>query len=238
VLTSNQLDALQQRQLAHDEAFHKDIVVMPIIQIIKHMTLHQAKYAGKMAVDSVFNSDPLRRIVIDMHVICLATANALKCKLSDIDIDELEAHSFYESVSSRPPLQKFMSYVGQQAKSCEAWDHLEDHDYLNNLRITNSLIYLLTLQLADANGMDLWKAYHQRISNIEKKHIFYSQLQTGSRYVIQKVGDYANEVLYWNNTNGFGDLASATVFTLEDQQGSSHAPDCGTRIKWVQLPTQ
>ena len=37
---------LQWTQLKHDEAYHKDVVIMPLAERIKHMALHNAKYTA------------------------------------------------------------------------------------------------------------------------------------------------------------------------------------------------
>ena len=42
----DQLLALQWAQLKHDEAYHKDVVILPLAQRVKHMALHNAKYTA------------------------------------------------------------------------------------------------------------------------------------------------------------------------------------------------
>lgn len=37
---------LQIVQLEHDESYHKDVVIMPLAERVKHMALHNAKYVG------------------------------------------------------------------------------------------------------------------------------------------------------------------------------------------------
>ena len=43
---SDHLLTLQWAQLKHDEAYHKDIVILPLAQRMKHMALHSAKYTA------------------------------------------------------------------------------------------------------------------------------------------------------------------------------------------------
>jgi len=64
-------------QLAHDERYHKDVVILPLGERVKHMALHMAKYVGYLA--EIEGDDPERvaRILTDAFIITLATANAL-----------------------------------------------------------------------------------------------------------------------------------------------------------------
>jgi hypothetical protein len=76
---------LQCAQLKHDEAYHKDVVIMPLAQRIKHMALHNAKYTAYLfeAVDEG-NDTKLTKTLTDAFVIVLASANTLN---QDIGLD-------------------------------------------------------------------------------------------------------------------------------------------------------
>ena len=73
-----QLLDLQWSQLKHDEAYHKDVVILPLAQRIKHMALHNAKYTAYF-LEAVERGDDttMLRVLVDAFVIALATANTL-----------------------------------------------------------------------------------------------------------------------------------------------------------------
>lgn len=53
-------------------------------------------------------------------------------------------------------------------------------------------------------------------------------------YVIQSTGA-DGEPIYWNNRDGFGGLASATVFTVDEAQRYD-LPIANDQPEWVELP--
>jgi hypothetical protein len=79
---SDHLLTLQWAQLKHDEAYHKDIVILPLAQRMKHMALHSAKYTAYF-LTAVDDGDEARfqRTLTDAFIICLAVANTLNQNL-------------------------------------------------------------------------------------------------------------------------------------------------------------
>ena len=69
---------LQWAQLKHDEAYHKDVVIMPLAERIKHMALHNAKYVAYFfeAVDQG-DETKVTKTLTDAFIIVLASANTL-----------------------------------------------------------------------------------------------------------------------------------------------------------------
>src|SRR5712664_3145282 len=69
---------LQWAQLKHDEAYHKDVVIMPLAERIKHMALHNAKYVAYF-FEALDQGDDARLIktLTDAFIIVLASANTL-----------------------------------------------------------------------------------------------------------------------------------------------------------------
>ena len=57
----DQLLTLQWAQLKHDEAYHKDVSILPLAQRMKHMALHNTKYAARL-LDALDWSAPLEVI--------------------------------------------------------------------------------------------------------------------------------------------------------------------------------
>jgi len=54
------------------------------------------------------------------------------------------------------------------------------------------------------------------------------------RYVIA-MRDEEEGLLFWNNDNGFGDLASATVFTTTEARNYD-LPFANNEPEWMELP--
>ena len=90
--TSSTILDLQWTQLAHDERYHKDVVILPLGERIKHMALHMAKYAGYLAEDERSEPQRVTRVLTDAFIITLATANTLNQDLGR-DLDDLATDS-------------------------------------------------------------------------------------------------------------------------------------------------
>lgn len=73
-----QLFALQRSQLKHDEAYHKDVVILSLADRIKHMALHNTKYTAHL-LESASTGDLPRLVKTLTHafIIALASANTL-----------------------------------------------------------------------------------------------------------------------------------------------------------------
>jgi hypothetical protein len=59
-LSATDLRQLQVEQFSHDETYHREIARLPVQQRLTHMTLHFAKYVGRLLAD---DSDDSRTIV-------------------------------------------------------------------------------------------------------------------------------------------------------------------------------
>lgn len=178
--------ALQCAQLEHDERFHRDIVVLPPAERLKHMALHHAKYAGYL-VDAIDNQDDLRikRILTDAFIITLATANSLNQDLSlasDGTCSDQHPTTLGRRLAGKLTdstndsiwlLKEFVRRSGQLAKACEAWDHMENLQFLSQLRECNLGLFELVVAAASLRHLDLGKSYGERIQEVESKSIFY-----------------------------------------------------------------
>lgn len=190
----DQLLALQWSQLKHDEAYHKDVVILPLAERIKHMALHNAKYTGHF-LDAIEVGDDVRlaKTLTDGFIIVLASANTLNQDLGQ-DLAEIgEMHSL-QAAGERlanslrhdgsDPLwimRQFARHTGQLAKICESWDHLEPVPFREGMKACN--LALLQAVLADSAGraIDLAAACHARIRVIEARSIFDRHFRQGAR---------------------------------------------------------
>lgn len=60
--------------------------------------------------------------------------------------------------------------------------------------------------------------------------------QAAARYVLS-IRDPEEGLLFWNNEDGFGDLASATTFS-ETEAANAPAIIANDEPEWLQLPTE
>lgn len=177
---------LQLDQLRHDELYHKDVVIMPLGERVKHMALHVAKYTGSLA-DALEADDAARieRVLTDAFVITLATANTLNQHLGrdlgleasgDASLAELGAAALRQLARpDREPfwlLRMFARHGGALAKACESLDHLEDYPFRNAMRESNLNLFRLVIAEAVARRIDLDDRYRARLRQVEGRVIF------------------------------------------------------------------
>lgn len=189
----DQLLALQWSQLKHDEAYHKDVVILPLAERIKHMALHNAKYTGHF-LDAIEAGDDVRlaKTLTDGFIIALASANTLNQDLGQ-DLAEVgETHSLQAAGQRLASslrrdesdrlwiMRQFARHTGQLAKICESWDHLEPVPFREGMKACN--LALLQAVLADSAGraIDLAAAYQARIRVIETRSIFDRHFRQGA----------------------------------------------------------
>jgi hypothetical protein len=189
----DQLLALQWAQLKHDEAYHKDVVILPLAQRIKHMALHDAKYTAYL-FEAADDGDDARfaRTLVDAFIIALASANTLNQDLGR-DLSEAASASSLQELGGRliaslprdpaDPLwlvRQFARHTGQLAKICESWDHLEPVPFRDGMKSCNLALLTAVLAEAGARGVDLGKAYEARIRVVEARSIFDGQFREGA----------------------------------------------------------
>ena len=189
----DQLLELQWSQLKHDEAYHKDVVILPLAERIKHMALHNAKYTGHF-IDAIDSGDAARlsKTLTDAFIIALASANTLNQDLgSDLAaIGEAELlKAAGEQLADVLPRNasirsgSFGSSLGTQAsspKSVKSWDHLEPLPFREGMKASN--LALLQIVLADCAGraIDIAVAYKSRIRIVETRSIFDKHFREGA----------------------------------------------------------
>jgi len=189
---ASRLYALQVEQLAHDEAFHKDVLLLPLADRIKHMALHNAKYVGYL-VDAVDGGDGGRfeAVLTDAFIISLATANMLNQDLGralasggqEGDLTSLGA-ALAESVGRTADdlfafVKAYARVTSQLAKACESWDHMEDLPYVAMMRASNIDLFKLVAAEAALRSLDLEALFRARLRVIERRSIFHATLSAG-----------------------------------------------------------
>ncbi len=188
----DQLLALQWAQLKHDEAYHKDVVILPLAQRIKHMALHNAMYTAYF-FEGIDGCDEARlaKTLIDAFIIALASANTLNQDLGQ-ELSDLGGASFREAGArlalelardAGDPLwlvRQFARHNGQLAKICESWDHLEPIPFREGMKSCNLALLKVVLAEASAKSLDIADAYQSRIRVVETRSIFDNHFREGA----------------------------------------------------------
>lgn len=194
----NKLDDLihlQYEQLQHDELAHRDILCLATKDRITHMTLHFAKYIGKLF--QPLDNEQYSGVVVDTLIIALASANCLNINLpvrikQSIGALTLEELAHVLNINDRnlrdETLRSLAVATGSLAKACEALDHQEKGDWRQQLEqgivsiagIAFASAYVLKLSFSDEIRAR-WRA-------VERKSIFYKGTDDGR-------GDIKNQLV-------------------------------------------
>jgi hypothetical protein len=185
---------LQWAQLKHDEAYHKDVVIMPLAERMKHMALHNAKYVAYL-FDAIDKKDEVKftKTLIDAFIIVLASANTLNQDIGrDLGAGAESAPSFqllganlaeeigYKTSDHYWLVRSFARHTGHLAKVCESWDHLESIVFRDEMKQCNLELLKVILAEASARELDVAETYSARIRQVEKRSIFDQLFREGA----------------------------------------------------------
>ncbi len=162
------LDRLQWQQFEHDEKYHREIARLPVQDRLKHMALHFAKYAGNLAEEP--QDEGVKRLVTDIVVIAISSANILNLRLSD-------QHNALRSAGEETGFATGITIAaGRMAAACEKMDHLEAFPFRE--RITASVLELLSraLSYAEVKGWEVENMVAARLQPVKEKQIFHGKL--------------------------------------------------------------
>jgi len=190
-MTTSPLLDLQWTQLSHDERYHKDVVILPLGERVKHMALHMAKYVGYVA--EIEGDDPERvaRVLTDAFIITLATANALNQDLArDLDAPsrgfdltgagQQLARDLGTTNDVSGLLRAFARHAGALAKACESLDHIERFPFRKAMQESNLALFKLVIAAAAAWSLDLGALYAARLRVVEERSIFDDRLRAAT----------------------------------------------------------
>ena len=177
-----QLNKLQINQLDHDERFPKEITNLSIHQRLTHMTLHFAKYNGRIVsnlYDTNYSTD-----AIDMAIICLTVSNMLNHRLSDSFnvVDDIDLYTYGVTlIKSTTPVEctsVLALAISEMAKAMESLDHLEALDYRGTIIKSVTSIFGIMLVVAAERRIDLCEEIPRRLNVVQNRSIFRTKLQT------------------------------------------------------------
>lgn len=163
-LSLDDLARLQWAQFEHDEKFHREIARLTVQDRLKHMALHFAKYSGGLAEEP--DGEELCRLVTDVFVIALSSANILNLKLAD-------RHNELYRGNGGDFATKVAISSGRMAAACEKMDHLEAFPFRE--KITEAVLDLLgaAIEFADRQCWDMPSLVAARLQPVKEKSIFY-----------------------------------------------------------------
>lgn len=185
---------LQWSQLKHDEAYHKDVVIMPLAERMKHMALHNAKYVAYL-FDAIDLKDEIKvtKTLTDAFIIVLASANTLNQDIgrdlgaraeTEPSLQSLGA-SLAEEIGRKVSdqywlVRSFARHAGHLAKVCESWDHLESIAFRDEMKQCNLELLKVILVEGSTRELDMAEIYTARIRLVEERSIFDQLFREGA----------------------------------------------------------
>ncbi|MGB3625106.1 MAG: hypothetical protein WA989_04740 [Henriciella sp.] len=174
---ASQILELQRFQNRHDAGYHPDIVALDTARRVKHMTLHQTKYAARFIAAEEDGDEALfARTLTDAAIISVATANVLVQDLRRSfaeapeacgNLAELGSMLLHSPRKDQSFMRRFSEQTGAMAKACESLDHLEDFPFRRSLLGANAEIFGLLVETAAARQLDLAHLYRARLDAVE-----------------------------------------------------------------------
>jgi len=160
--------AVQIAQFDHDEKYHREISRLTVQDRLRHMSLHFAKYAGRLWEEN--GDDERQKTVIDSLIIAVSTANILNINLATASIPA--SSNCGDTTFAR----RLSVAAGRFAGACERLDHLEDVPYRKILSAEMLAILGACLDAARAEGWCPVSEMRDRLRPIKAKSIFFGKL--------------------------------------------------------------
>lgn len=161
---------IQLEQFRHDERFHREITRLAVKERLTHMALHFAKYAGYLA-EGVDDAS-YKRVVTDIFVIGVTTANSLNVRL----FDALQLRGPIHARNVDDLTQIVTINAGRMAAACEKLDHLESFPYRQTVQDAAVALVAVAICVANQHGWDVRELVRDRLQPVKEKSIFYGDL--------------------------------------------------------------
>lgn len=171
---------LEQRE--HDERAHRDVYYLSYPRRLTHLTLHLAKYSGRLA-GSGAKPELVSRTLVDSFIIALSAAELLRLDIpasllvKGIEPDEvtgleqlggLLARGYPESTSVVDwYFRQLATHAGRLAKALESLDHLERLEYRRMMEESVAEVLIASLVAASGLRLDLAKLARERWMEFE-----------------------------------------------------------------------
>ncbi len=167
MLTPDDLARLQWEQFEHDEKYHHEIARLTVQDRLKHMALHFAKYSGGLAAQP--EETELRRLVTDIFVIALSSANILKIRLAD-------RHNELLAEAPGDLRTAVAMSAGRMAAACEKMDHLEAFPFREKIDQAIFELMRTSISFAAERDWDMVEMVRARLQPVKEKNPFYGKL--------------------------------------------------------------
>jgi hypothetical protein len=136
------------------------------------MTLHFAKYSGNLAEAQARGDDSeIQRVVTDVFIIGMSTANALNFKLGPA-----LAEAGTDADADLPFAAVLAVRAGRMAAACEKLDHLEDFPFRPVLREGTIALVRASIGFAEGQGWDLRQLVRLRLKPVKEKFIHHDRI--------------------------------------------------------------
>lgn len=160
--------AVQLVQFEHDEKYHREICRLSTQDRLRHMSLHFAKYAGRL-LDDPCEAD-FRQITVDTMVIAVSCANIL-----NVDLPRK-----FVPAAGKPSRSEYTRQLaiaaGKMAAACEKLDHLEDFPFRQTLTAQALGILADSIALFHTEGWEPVQEMSERLAKIKAKSIFHGKI--------------------------------------------------------------
>ena len=160
--------AVQLVQFEHDEKYHREICRLSTQDRLRHMSLHFAKYAGRL-LDDPSDAD-FRQIAVDTMVIAVSCANIL-----NVDLPLTFAPTAGKLTRSEYT-RRLTIAAGKMAAACEKLDHLEDFPFRQILTAQALVILAESVALFQAEDWGPVQEMSERLAKIKTKSIFHGKM--------------------------------------------------------------
>lgn len=158
-ITADDLKCLQAAQFNHDETYHREIARLTVQRRLTHMTLHFAKYCGRLLGDQ----EGEEQTIADVFAIALSSANILGLTLTPL------AHSETQTATKEDFVRALGIAMGRMSAACEKLDHLEEFPFRQTLRESVSHIAEATLAYSAAKGWNLKSLVTTRLEDVRSR---------------------------------------------------------------------
>jgi hypothetical protein len=181
---ATELYSLLREQRVHDERVHRDVYFLPYPARLIHLTLHIAKYAGRL-VDPNVDEAGFRRTVVDAFIIGLSAAELLRLDvltaIANAGADASEAPDLKDlgrRLANAPNQSKadrawyqtqLTQHAGHLAKALESLDHLEALGYRQILELSVAGVITSSIAVSATAALSLDRAVRNRWSEFESE---------------------------------------------------------------------
>lgn len=175
---ASQIKAFGWEQLQHDRYYHKDIYTLNTQDMLKHFTLHQAKYQARIFD---IHGNVNYKTLVDMFIIVVATQNTAKSSVVKLwENVKLPAGHIGDRWEL---LNMVINATAISAKVCEGLDHIEKQDFVGNVQRALSEYMEAIYQLCtwtdedDLSIQDLLRMCSARLLEVELNHPMFFDLK-------------------------------------------------------------